>query len=237
MIEEKKKSKWAYWLVPLMIIGAIVLGMAEEGAFDSNDNDTTVPAPSGPDTADLVNRLAEAEKAHGICYGWELDDSTYSTGSDDLVSMGSSRGANVSARECTDWVVLTVGVDYTSASSESDDSASIDVDRSDSLAGKAPYSSDLERMGVTREAAINDPAATAGLGALALPLLMVEAGVAEPLPVATASAEPATPIGHPGSDFVGNHSGALIALSIIGGLALLCLIVGLIIRKRGKEAR
>ncbi|GGS16270.1 hypothetical protein [Actinokineospora fastidiosa] len=236
--QQTKKGGAAGWIITGVILVGIVLAIiAGEGGFDSSDNDTSVPPPTAQETADLAARLAEAEKAHGICYGWELSRSTYSTRPEDVVSMGSSRGAGVSARECDDWVILQVGVEYTSASSESEDSAAIDVDSSDSLTGKHPYSGDLERMGVTRDAALNDPAATTGLGVLSLPLLMVEEGAAHALPATPADAAQPTPIGRPGSDFVGNHTGALIALGIIGGIALLCLIIGLIIRKRGKEAR
>ncbi|GAA4414206.1 hypothetical protein ACFQV2_02120 [Actinokineospora soli] len=234
--EQKKPGKGCgclVWVVILLMIGlGVVLGGAEEGWFDSSDNDTTIAAPSGQEAADLVNRLAEAEKAHGICYGWSLRD-----GSNTVVTEGSSRGTGVLASSCARWVSLDIIVDYAPATSESEDSATIDVSKSDDLVGKIPYSTDLEYMGVTREAAINDPTATIGLGALALPLLMAEQGVVEALPLADPADEPATAISRPGSDFVGNYSGALIALGIIGGIAVLSLIIGLIVRKRGAEAR
>ena len=236
MTEPKKASKGAgcvAWLIVLVLIGlGVVLGGMEEGWFDSTDTDTSIPAPTSQEAADLVTRLAEAEKAHGICYGWSLREYP-----DTVISEGSSRGAGVKASTCARWVALDIAIDYASPSSDASDSAYIDVQKSDDLVGEIPYSTELDHMGITTDAALNDPTATIGLGALALPLLMVEQGVVEPLPLTEASGEPATAITRPGSDFVGNHSGALIAFGIIGGIAVLSLIIGLIVRKRGAEAR
>ena len=229
-----KKAGGCGWLVIVFMIGFGVLAAGVENDwFSSSDNDMTITSPTQQDSADLAARLAEAEKAHGICYGWTLTDHDYGK----VLSEGSSRGAGVKASTCERWVSLEVDIDYACASCESEDTATLDVRGSDDLAGDLPYTSDLERMGITKEAAIDDAAAVAGMGALALPLLMVEEGVAEPLPLPEPAGEPAVAISRPGSDFVGNNTGALVALGIIGGTAVLCLIVGLIVRKRGKEAR
>lgn len=223
------------WVAGIAITAAFVWLMGLDAGWweSSSDNDTTVPSLSSQDSTDLVARLAEAEKAHGICYGWELRDRRQSSHAE-VVSSGSSRGVGVPADTCARYVTLRAAVSYTDSLSESDDSATISVDSSADLTEHQPYSSELDRMGVTPAAVLEDPAATTGLGALALPLLMVESGAAEPLPLSPAPAE-AAPISRPGSDFTSTNRGALTALGIVGGIALLCLIVGLITRR--KEAR
>ncbi|MGX7825610.1 hypothetical protein ACTG9Q_11010 [Actinokineospora sp. 24-640] len=222
------------WVVGIAITAAFVWLMGlDSGWWESSDNDTTVPALSSQDSADLVARLAEAEEAHGICYGWELRNDQLSSDAE-VVSSGSSRGVGVPADTCAKHMTLQAAVSYTDSLSESEDSATITVASSRDLTTHQPYSSDLDRMGVTTVAVLEDPAAATGLGALALPLLMVESGAAEPLPLSPAPAD-AAPISRPGSDFISTNRGALTALGILGGIALLCLIVGLIIR--GKEAR
>lgn len=229
-----KKGGGCAWLIVVLMIGFGVLAAGvETDWFSSSDSDTTITAPTRQDSVDLAARLAEAEKAHGICYGWKLTDHDYGR----VLSEGSSRGADVTASTCDRWVSLEVAIDYACGSCESEDTARFTVRSSADLAGNVPRTSDLERMGVTKEAAVDEPAATAGMGALALPLLMVEEGVAEPLPLPEPAGEPAVAISHPGSDFIGNNTGALVALGVIGGIAVLCLTVGLIVRKRGKEAR
>ncbi|MGW5050472.1 hypothetical protein [Actinokineospora sp. NPDC004072] len=231
--QAKKLSKPVAWLIVVGTCVAVIVAVIA-GAASSDDNDLTVSVPTGQETADLVQKLAEAEEAHGICYGWVLTDADKPS-DEEVVSSGSSRGAGTSAEECQRYVWVDARVDYESESSSFEDSASIIVHASPGL--PEPSAVDLERLGVTQEALLAEPAAAVGYGALALPLLMAEDGVVEPLPTTPAAAAPATPIGRPGSDFVGNHTGGLIALGVVGGLALLCLIVGLTIRIRGREAR
>jgi hypothetical protein len=228
-----------------IVLGAFVLVIGlpvffaglDEGWFESSgDSDITVTAPTQQEATDLAAQLAEAEKAHGICYGWQLKDMN-ATSSDEPLSLGSSRGVGVEASTCERWAQLEVDIDYSAPTSDFEDSAYVRVTSSSDLDADAPSTTDLDRMGVSTQAAIDDPAAAVGMGALALPLLMVEEGAAEALPLTEATGEPATAISRPGSDFASNNAGSLIALGIIGGITVLCLIIGIIVRKRAGKAR
>ncbi|SDJ37910.1 hypothetical protein SAMN05192558_10967 [Actinokineospora alba] len=219
-------KKAIVWTTVIALV-AFMIGL-DAGWWSSSDNDTTIPTLSEADGNDLVARLAKAEKAHGICYGWEVDG-----GSSKPVTSGSSRGIDISAKTCGRYAILTTDINYTSASSESEDSASVTVRTSTDL----PYlfSGDLSRVGVDTAALLEEPTTATAYGALALPLLLVEKGVVQPLEPEAASAQPATAIGHPGSDFAASHRGAIISLSIFGGLALIGLVVGFILRRKRSQ--
>jgi hypothetical protein len=200
----------------------------DAGWWSSTDNDTTIPTLSEADGNDLVARLAKAEAAHGICYGWEVRN-----GSAKVVSVGSSRGVGVSADTCGRYAVVSSTISYYSASSESEDSADAHVSASRDLTGLT--SSDLSRMGVDKAALIDEPAAATAYGALALPLLLAEKGKVQPLEPELATTTPTPTIGHPGSDFTASHRAAIISLSIFGGAALIGLVVGFILRRRRNQ--
>lgn len=212
------------------VIALVVFLMGLDGGWwSSSDNDTAIPTLSEADGDDLVARLAKAETAHGVCYGWAVNN-----GSSKPVTSGSSRGIGVSADTCGRYAILTSTIDYTPASSESEDSASVTVRTSTDL----PYlfSADLSRVGVDTKALLEEPTTATAYGALALPLLLAEKGEVQPLEPEVATAAPTASIGRPGSDFVATHRGAIISLSIFGGAALIGLAVGFILRrKRGQE--
>lgn len=211
------------------IAAVVLIVSAESGWWSSTDNDTTIPTLSEADGKDLVSRLAKAEAAQGVCYGWVVND-----GSGDPVTSGSSRGVGVSAETCERYAMLVSTITYTSASSESEDSASVSVRTSRGL--PELHSSDLSRVGVDTAALLAEPTTVTAYGALALPLLLSEKGEVAPLAPEVATAQATTPIGRPGSDFAATHRTAIIALSIFGGAALIGLVVGSILRrKRGQE--
>ncbi len=212
------------WIIGV-VVAVLTLGFvgSEVGWWTSADNDTTVVTFAGPDGADLAERLAPAEAAHGICYGWQLEDKSRNK----VLSVGSSRGDGVDATTCERYLVLEVEVTYTSASSEADDSAALKVLGSPELRmTQRPSNADLDRMGITSEAALAEPAATTGYGVLALPLLLAERGIVDPLPEPVAAGAPTAAIGRPGSDFAGNHGTALVLLAVFGGIALLSAALG-----------
>ncbi|GAB2993867.1 DUF5585 domain-containing protein [Saccharothrix stipae] len=220
-------KKAIVWVTVIAV--AVLMVSVESGWWSSSDNDTTIPTLSDADGRDLVSRLAKAEAAQGVCYGWVVYD-----GSGDPVTSGSSRGVGVSAEKCARYAILVSTITYTPASSESEDSASVSVRTSSGL--PALTSSDLSRVGVDTAALLAEPTTTTAYGALALPLLLTEKGDVAPLAPEVATAQAATPIGRPGSDFAASHRGAITALSIFGGAALIGLVVGFILRrKRGQE--
>ncbi|SDD95173.1 hypothetical protein [Actinokineospora iranica] len=228
----KKKKKGTVWT--LVIVVFIVLLGAGNGWFSASDDSTVVESISAVDGADLAKRLAAAEAAHGICYGWELHKGTSTTGKP--LSEGSSRGVGVNAETCQRYMILRGSVDYTSADSVLEDSAYLSVDSSSDLRSNRPSTADLDRVGVSTASMLNEPAATTGYGALALPLLLAEKGVVAPVPEPTTAAAPATPIGRPGSDFTSNRQTALVLVTIFGGVALFGVAIGFLIsRKRGQE--
>ncbi|MBC6447096.1 hypothetical protein [Actinokineospora xionganensis] len=220
-------KKAIVWTTVIALV-AFLVGL-DAGWWSSTDNDTTIPTLSETDGNDLVARLAKAEAAHGVCYGWVVKN-----GSGKPVTSGSSRGIGVSADTCEQYAMLISTITYTSASSESDDSASVTVKTSPGL----PYlsSSELSLVGVDTKALLEEPTTATAYGALALPLLLAEKGKVQPLEPEQATAAPTTSIGRPGSDFAATHRGAIISLSIFGGLALIGLVIGFILRrKRGQE--
>lgn len=222
------------WVLGLLCAGAFIflIGL-DSGWWSGSDDSTGIPTINSTDGADLARRLATAEAEHGICYGWELRDGART--SSPPLSQGSSRGHGVDARTCPRWMVVTTRVTYTGPDSESEDSASVQVDSSSDLAQDEPRAADLERMGLTSAAVIDDPAAATGYGALALPLLLAEKGVVAPQPEA-AAANPATPIGRPGSDLLGTHKPLVVTLAVFGGIALISVATGLIGLRRGRRA-
>jgi hypothetical protein len=234
----------------LFVVGILLFALAmifwDEGLFEFGDDDTTVVGLSQQDTDDLVRRLAEAEKAHGVCYGWKLINEDADSGKDTVVSEGSSRGAGISAEnldDCAEYAVITVEIDYASSTSSFEDNAYISMTGSRAVMANKVETADFDRMGVTKEAAIAEPASTTGMGALAMPYLLVERGVVPAVPAADAAPAQAPaqpPVVRPGSDFVGNNTGALITVYILGGIAVLAFIVGLLGvrgRRRAAETR
>lgn len=223
----------------IAVIAAIcVLGAWGEGMFEGGDGSTTVESLSSSDGAALATQLDKAHDAQGICYGWRLQDSSgsyYST-SKDTISSGSNLGEGRALDmgdlppECDKAVELVADVTYTSSSSESNDSATLTVnDYNIDL----PYdvTTDLARFGVTEKDLINDPVGAAARGVLALPLLMAEYGLAEPLPQPSDTA--AAPSGPPavGSDFLRDRGWLLIA----AGALLLCAAVGVFLGFRSRR--
>ncbi|MEV6234903.1 hypothetical protein AB0L88_44250 [Saccharopolyspora shandongensis] len=122
------------------------------------------------DAQQLAQRLAEAERAHGVCFGWKLVD-----GSTKQFDQGSSRGPGVPADSCPRWAETQVFV----AAADTDD----DVDAADvKVAASGDLDAQLEaddfvNLGVTADALAEEPVTATGQAALGLPLLLVENGV------------------------------------------------------------
>lgn len=176
---------------------AVVVGVTGCALAD----DTRIPAPTPADRDATVAELARAADEQFVCYGWRLSD-----GAGAIVSQGSNLGANVTVDSdsvrCPRWVELRATVVWTPESSESEDWASRELAGSADLADALPDETALDRVGVTENALIDDPAETVLRGALALPLLAAEEGVVVPVPLATPTmtADPAV-LADPGSDF------------------------------------
>ncbi len=191
----------------------LALGAAPAGAL---------PILETADANELANALAEATEDQDVCYGWKVTVYDYGGGADG-VDQGSSRGVGTTGTtaDCPRWVIFEATVTYTSASSESEDSASFTI-RSNIPA--APTSSDLRSTGISEKGLLgsSDDQVVAN-AALLLPALMAEQGLAEPISLepntqALPASDRAT--GTPGSDWMRKYGAALAvaALTLVGGV-------------------
>jgi hypothetical protein len=203
-------------------------------------------APAEPAAADAAAELAadrqatavelaRAAEAHDICYGWAVKGSVPE-------AAGSNLGATVpvesSPEQCPNWVTVIAEVTWTPESSESPDTAWVHLDGSSDLMFDLPGGDVMPQLGLTGDAVIDDPEFEVLRGALALPLLIAEAGLAQPVPRPTPSGT-TTPnpdqLVPAGSDFWRDRGGLFVA-----GLVMLLLAGGgvwLGIRLRGREIR
>jgi len=194
-------------------LSAAVFGAPPAGA---------VPILDSADAAELAQSLAEATADQDVCYGWKVDVTDYSGGSDG-VDQGSSLGVGPTAIEtqCERYVIFEADITYTSSSSESEDYAFFSVN---SNVPGAPTSSDLGAAGISEGGLLgaNDDQVVAN-ATLLLPALMAERGLAEPITLeANTQALPAgdRATGTPGSDWLRKYGAPLLvaALVLLGGL-------------------
>ncbi|MEV6524143.1 hypothetical protein AB0M43_19515 [Longispora sp. NPDC051575] len=162
----------------------------------------------------LVTELAKAHQAQGVCYGYELSFNTLKK------QVGSNLGVDKPVRDpkaCPKWVLLSVDVDWTSESSESEDSGYYSLTGSAGLS--LPTRTELEQAGLTNTAIIDAPAEATAAAVLGLPLLMTTHGQAA-VPEGPASTESPEPLTRAGSDFLRENSGLLVAAVALLGAAL-----------------
>jgi opacity protein-like surface antigen len=160
------------------------------------------------DAKDLADTLAEATKAQGVCYGWNVHVDDQYAGVDTGTSVGSNFGPGLDVNDapgadrCKTTVEFDATITYTSDSSESDDSASYSVNS----APKGPTTDDLNALGIVDENGLvgDNPDIEVNKAVAALPQLASDDGVARPMqatpePVADAGSSHLTD--NPGSDF------------------------------------
>lgn len=165
------------------------------------------------DADDLVATLDEAYQAQRVCYGWAV--TVNNVGIRDT-SVGSNFGVGQSldqnAWNCDAMVEFTAHITWTSASSESEDSASYTVTSS---AG-GPTTEDLNSLElISRDGVAGDNGDVEIYKAVsALPLLAADAGLADPIeatpaPESVAQADGGAPTNSPGSDFWRRAGGSI----------------------------
>lgn len=213
-----RQSRWAGLAAAAAAAVTVLLGGAAPAG--------ALPVLAEADATELAQALAEATEDQDVCYGWDVTVYDYG-GSGDGSDQGSSLGvgkpadAVANAAECARWVIFEATLVYTSASSESEDSASFSV-RSNVVG--APTSADLRDNGVTEGALLgNDDDQTVANATLLLPALMAEKGLAAPISLeANTQALPAgdKATGTPGSDWLRKYGPAVAfaALVFAGGL-------------------
>ena len=197
-----------------LAVAALVVPLAVPAA--------ALPILAQPDAEELAADLEEATEVQGICYGWRVrvnDADRVLSGED----VGSSRGVGKPAQDvsCPRWMVFEATLNYTSASSESEDSATFRVF---SNVPGAPLEDKLRTVGVDNAALLGDNDDVAVINAtLALPALAAELRLAPPLPLDRNTddvPEVDRPTGAPGSDWFRTY-GTYLALSgvlVVGGL-------------------
>lgn len=209
-----------------------------------------IPRFSAEDSRRLSQALSGAEERYGICFGWQLTDGgkdadpSYSSGSarqsepdpPSSFDRGSSRGPSTPADTCPRWVELQVTVAYTTGSSERWSGVDLEVVGSpDFESYELPYDNDdFAALGIDAETFIDQPVATTGHAALALPLLMTENGALEPKPVQATPGEPRQPLPPAGSGMSG--SGTWVWASVLGLVAAAAALLGLRARRKSGAA-
>lgn len=197
-----------------LAVAALVVPLAVPGA--------ALPILAAPDAEDLALELEEATEVQGICYGWRVrvNDASGVVSGEDL---GSSRGVGLPAQDvsCPRWMVFEATLNYTSSSSESEDSATFRVW---SNVSGAPLEANLRRVGVDGAALLGENDDVAVINAtLALPALAAELRLAPPLPLDRNTddiPEVDRPTGTPGSDWFRTYGTylALFGVLVVGGL-------------------
>ncbi|WP_407940452.1 hypothetical protein [Micromonospora auratinigra] len=220
----------------VIVLGLFVGVPCVIGFVTADDGDTDVPTPTAEQRDATVPLLASAFEGQGICYGWRLYD--WST----EISVGSNLGDRTSVRDdprCPRWIEVSAAVRYTSASSESSDSASIGVDGSPDIdpADLYPIAAGLDRFGLGADAFVDEPGWAITRATTVLPLLAAEVGLAAPVPTAADPAPTGTPAPLPsaGNDLLRDRKGWLFTAAAL--LLVAALLVGVGVRGRRRQRR
>ena len=180
------------------------------------------------DAEELAQSLAEATDEQGVCYGWRVsvDDESGNVFVENGSSFGPGGSLDPNRCESGRYVELVGNIDYTSETSEAEDSASYSIQ---SNLDRPPTVGELRDLGHGPGRLLDeddDEALTNAVGAL--PALVADHGEAKPVPFETSTLpneQRGEPTGGGGSDFLREH-GALFFLCLIallGGIAWLVL--------------
>ncbi|MDP9416671.1 MAG: hypothetical protein M3P48_02305 [Actinomycetota bacterium] len=202
------------------------------------------PAPAQAETVlepadaqELVGLLAEAAAEQDVCYGWDVSIYDGETGRS-VRDIGSNWGVGQAAAEdprCPRHVVLAVDMQWTAESSESEDSATAQIETS---IPELDTAAAFDRLGVAEGDFLSDEEDVAVFRATAgLPALVAETGAAPVLtaePDALAKPEQDALIGRPSPDFVRSYLAGLVvaALALGGAVAWLAYVLFAVPRQR-----
>lgn len=190
------------------------------------------------DRVELAQSLAEATEESGVCFGYEVQLG----GNTETVTNAGPDMAPTPGQDCTKGSVeLDVNIIYTSASSESNDSASFRVDTDvPGLTSSAALQRLKDLTGIDEDDFLGDDDDLALRNATAaLPLLLDGATPAE-LPAVSASAKAPNGdrlTGSPSSDWIRAHGlgiGIAFALLVV---AVILVVGGLIGRKQADQPK
>ncbi|GIG87346.1 hypothetical protein [Plantactinospora endophytica] len=213
-----------------VVLSLVFAGFIVFGALMPDDESTLVPPPTPAERTDTVTLLQRAHSTQQVCYGWRLrtggaafDTTPVSVGS----NLGDSVAVDSDPARCPRWVEVDAVVWYTSASSESSDSASYRVSSSPDLA-QIDFDRGLARLGVDADQFVDDPGWAVCQAAVLLPLLVSEtgAGSATRAPVAPAAGAAPPELPDPGNDFWRNRWPLLLGAVGVLLLTVLFLAIG-----------
>ncbi|MEW2326606.1 hypothetical protein AB0880_02180 [Micromonospora chersina] len=239
--EPRKTSTAALvWIVVLLVVccGGLVVYPSWGMVFGADGSDK-VPAPTAQERGDTVPILAQSTAGQGVCYGWVLKD--YWEYGDEVVSAGSNLGDGVRVEgnaACTRWMQVTAVIRYVSESSESNDTAQVEVTGSPDIDSDDLWRmrSGLERLGLTDKVFIDDPGWAITRAAVMLPLLAAEAEIVPPAAATpTPGAASPSPLPDAGSDLLRDRWGYLLATVGLLLLAALFVTVGVVQRRRQRR--
>jgi len=229
--------KTVLWVV--VIAGIVGFSLWSEGVFSgSAEMSTTVPAPELAARQATVAELQHAAQAQGVCYGWALVDGL---GVVSNVSEGSNLGDGTAIYQepsCPRWVQVRATIYYTDELSELSDSAAVEIVSSSDLTAQLPTAAALDRLGLDEGAFVDSPDDAILLAAMALPLLVHEAGLAAAVPrrVAAATAAPSAPLDEAGNDLWRSRWLPLVVAMVLMVLAGAGLAAGWLLRRRARPS-
>ncbi|MFC8620478.1 hypothetical protein ACFT9M_29230 [Micromonospora purpureochromogenes] len=221
------------WVGLLGTVAACTVGAIVNG----DDGSDIVPPPTAQERGDTVPILQRSTASQGVCYGWVLKDHLdYG----DPLSVGSNLGDGVPVEDnpgCPRWLQVTARIYYPGESSESNDSAYVDVTGSADVtsAQLLRIENGLARLGLTDEVFIDDPGWATTRAAVMLPLLAVEAGLVEPVATPAAAAAAPSPLPAAGNDLWRDRWGYLLAAAGLLLVTALLVTVGLVQRRRQRR--
>ncbi|MPZ80314.1 MAG: hypothetical protein GEV28_07925 [Actinophytocola sp.] len=173
------------------------------------------------DAEELVATLDEAFQAQGVCYGWTVrvdNEGVADTSSGS--NFGYGRSLSDEAGNCESRVEFLANIEWTSESSEAEDSASYSVDSLPS----GPSTADLDSLEIISEDGLkgDDVDSDVYKAVAALPLLAADSGIADPIeasPAPEAESGDAVPTDSPSSDFWRQSGNQILlgALLLLGG--------------------
>ncbi|GAA2596786.1 hypothetical protein GCM10010399_29290 [Dactylosporangium fulvum] len=220
------KVKEGVWIAVVVVVGICVAAF-----FVGGDNDP-VTAADPIDVNTVVADLDRAATAHGICYGWQLLDSSspVSTGS----NLGAGKRVTDNPEQCPKYIEVHGRYRYYPDSSESEDYATYSIATNLSNASHLDASA-FDRLGAGTSRLLDDPTSTILDAAQALPLLAQEAGVATgAVPAPSASGTPA-PLPSAGNDFWRDRWVLLLVTGVLLAGAVVTLLLGIRSSRRIKR--
>jgi hypothetical protein len=221
-------------------VGALAVAGAGPAAAQTSTGAATAYGPGAVvdagDRTEIAQSLAEATTDTGVCFGYVLQLTGVTFGSPDLEQV-SNGGPDVEpgTGSCPKGTVSAqITINYTSESSEREDSASVGVTSTVPGLSSGVARQRLDDLDLLDEGDLlgnDDDLAVRNL-AVALPLTLNDAVPAEEAPVAAAAPNGDRLTGSPGSDWMRAH----LLTVLIGSVLLVGAVIAIVIGWLGRRA-